>query len=212
MLPAMVHSGSPPSGAVALVPHGREQTPEQDLSVRAAGGDREALQALLREIARPLFTLSSHLCGAQDGRDATQEALERIVRSLDRFDPQRGAFRPWALSVARNVCRDRLRRRGLERAAFDADGDEQTALAPSRAPDPERLALARADAQALEAALATLPENMRAALVLFHFQEASYEEIASTLGVPIGTVMTWIFRGRRKLRDAMEESGKGEET
>lgn len=177
---------------------------ERTLSVRASRGERDALAALVGQHAKAVHSLCFHVCGFEEARDATQEALERIVRSVGHFDPARGDFRTWALTVARNVCRDRLRRRGLERAAFLDDGDETAARAASSAPNPEALVLARADARDVQRALADLPEGQRTALVLFHVHEASYEQIARTLGIPIGTVMTWIHRGRKRLRDAME--------
>ena len=177
---------------------------ERGLWGSAVRGDRDALSALLRRHAKGIHALAFHVCGPDDARDAAQESLERVVRSVAQFDPARGDFRTWALAVARNVCRDRLRRRGLERAAFLDDGDEAAARAPASAPDPEHLVLARARAREVLEALAGLPEGQRSALVLFHVHEASYEQIAQTLNVPIGTVMTWIFRGRRRLRDAME--------
>lgn len=182
---------------------------ERSLSGRAARGDREALTALLRTHAQAIHAVCFHVSGPSDARDAAQEALERVVRSVAQFDPSRGDFRTWALAIARNVCRDRLRRRGLERAAFLDDGEDAALRAPASAPDPEGLALARADARDIQEALASLPEGQRTALVLFHVHEASYEQIARTLGVPIGTVMTWIFRGRRRLRDALEVRARG---
>jgi len=177
---------------------------ERSLSARAASGDRQALTVLVSPHARAVYSLCFHVSGVADAHDAAQEALERIVRSVGQFDPTRGDFRTWAMTVARNVCRDRLRRRGLERAAFLDGGDEVASRAVSAAPTPENLALARADARDVQEALATLPEGQRSALVLFHVHEATYEQIAQALGVPIGTVMTWIYRGRRRLRDAME--------
>jgi RNA polymerase sigma-70 factor (ECF subfamily) len=194
-----------------LFPHavtGTSPTDAGDLpsvEARAARGDRGALEALLRAHARAVADLAQALCGPVEGRDAAQEALEKIVMSIGRFDPSRGAFRAWALTVARNVCRDRLRRRGLERAAFAADGEEPVAYAAGDLPDPERIAVARAGSVRVAAALETLPPPMRSALVLFHVHEASYEEIAETLDVPIGTVMTWLHRGRKRLRDALPE-------
>jgi RNA polymerase sigma-70 factor (ECF subfamily) len=169
----------------------------------AARGDRTALASLLREHARAIHDLCFHVAGSVDAADATQEALERVVTGIARFDPVRGSFRTWALGVARNVCRDRLRRRGFERTAFDDRADDEAERVASADPDPERMALARADARTLELALAGLPEPTRAAIVLFHIHEESYEEIAATLDVPIGTVMSWLHRGRRKLRDAI---------
>lgn len=173
------------------------------LEGRAARGDRDALGSLVREHARAVYELCHHVSGPSDGKDAAQEALERIVTSVGRFDPARGRFRGWALTVARNVCRDRLRRRGLERATFDSDGEATTERARSHRDDPEHQTLLRADARALARALETLPENLRTALVLFHVSEASYDEIAKTLDVPIGTVMTWLHRGRARLRAAL---------
>lgn len=176
-----------------------------ELAARAVAGDRAALEALLRAHSRDVAALCHHVAGASDGRDAAQESLERIVRELARFDASRGAFRSWALTVARNVCRDRLRRRGLERQTFDREGEVQTGRAEGRVPDPERLVIAREGASRLALALGGLPEPMQSAIVMFHVGEASYEEIAKTLDVPIGTVMTWLFRGRQRLRAAIEE-------
>lgn len=201
--PAALRAPTPPKAPSTTLPRSAE---EPSLLARARGGDRGALEILLAEHARAIWALCHGLSGTRDANDALQESLERIVRSLDRFDPGRGSFRVWAFAVARNVCRDRLRRCGLERATFHDDGDEQAAVAPSPAPDPERLAIARADQASMEAAIARLPENLRAAVVLFHFHELSYEQIATALEVPIGTVMTWIHRGRRRLRDSMEEA------
>jgi RNA polymerase sigma-70 factor (ECF subfamily) len=178
--------------------------PPIPLEERAKNGDRKALGTLLRMHARAIHQLCHYLTGPVDGLDASQEAMEKIVTGLHHFHPEKGSFRTWSLTVARNTCRDRLRRRGLERSTFASDGETHTELAQHHAPDPERLAAARGDATELERALATLPEHMRTALVLFHLHEATYEEIAQTLDVPMGTVMTWLHRGRKKLRAALE--------
>lgn len=192
--------------ATALAGAVKADVATRELAMRAIAGDRAALAALLSAHARDVATLCHHVAGAADARDAAQESLERIVRELARFDPSRGAFRSWALTVARNVCRDRLRRRGLERGAFDRDGDEQAASAVGALPDPERLAIARQGASSLSRALEELPESMREAVLMFHVGEASYEEIARALEVPIGTVMTWLHRGRQRLRAAIDGS------
>jgi RNA polymerase sigma-70 factor (ECF subfamily) len=182
----------------------RRQPIEESLEERASRGDRRALEALLREHARAVVDLCRVVAGAAEAHDAAQEALEKIVLSIGRFDPARGSFRAWALTVARNTCRDRLRRRGLERRAFVANGDQVAEITASEAPDAERIALARIESRRLAAALETLPDAMRLALVLFHVHDASYEEIAEALAVPIGTVMTWLHRGRKRLRATLE--------
>lgn len=203
--PAMAAAAISPEGEIAARGVPSSEAASSELVARAVAGDRTALEALLRAHARDVAALCHHVAGPADARDAAQESLERIVRELARFDATRGGFRGWALTVARNVCRDRLRRRGLERGAFDRDGNEQTARAQGGQPDPERVAIARQGATSLARALEGLPEPMRDAIVMFHVGEASYEEIAAALDVPIGTVMTWLHRGRQRLRAAIEE-------
>jgi RNA polymerase sigma-70 factor (ECF subfamily) len=203
--PAVVNAATSPRGEVAASGVPSADARSSALAARAAAGDRAALESLLRLHARDVATLCHHVAGAADAGDAAQESLERLVRELPRFDAARGSFRGWALTIARNVCRDRLRRRSLERGAFERDGDEQTARAEGGLPDPERLAIAQQGATSLARALEGLPEPMRAAVVMFHVGEASYEEIAQALEVPLGTVMTWLHRGRQRLRAAIEE-------
>ncbi|MAQ13813.1 MAG: RNA polymerase subunit sigma-24 [Sandaracinus sp.] len=186
---------------------GEPQATGAELARRAQGGDRDALSALLREHAADIHRLCHHVLGPTEGADGAQRALERIVRRIETFDPAKGSFRSWALTVAHNTCRDRLRRRGLERRTFADDGDEAARHVPLETPGPERLALARLEASALAEALTTLPDAMRSAIVLFHVHGQSYEEIAAALEVPKGTVMTWLHRGRKRLRAALEARG-----
>jgi RNA polymerase sigma-70 factor (ECF subfamily) len=173
------------------------------LAEKARGGDRESLEALLRRTAPDILRLCHRLSGTRDFEDNAQRALEKIVVALSSFDSSRGSFRGWALTVARNVCRDRGRRRGLEQATFDA---REPVDSPSSSPGPERLVLARVQTAQVDKALGELPEPMRAALVLFHVSGNSYEEIATTLKVPKGTVMTWLHRGRKRLRASLGEN------
>ncbi len=195
-----------PSSARARPGTASRGTPIDSLESRASRGDRRALEALLREHTRAVYDVCRYVAGVAEARDASQEALEKIVVSIEKFDPSKGTFRTWALTVARNVCRDRMRRRGLERRTFVDEGDDVTALTASEAPDVERVALARIESRRLAAALDTLPEPMRLALVLFHVHDSTYEEIAAALEVPIGTVMTWLHRGRKRLRAALESA------
>ena len=202
MLRAVMRSTSNADGS-ATSPAVASKDP---VELAAARGERAALEVLLRTHAPAMLSICQQFAGAQEARDALQESLERVVQQILRFDPAQGSFRSWAFTVTRNVCRDRLRRRGLERASFARDGGEQTQLALDAAPDPERVAIARQGADGIAHALAELPEDMRAALVMFHVHEASYEEIARSLSVPLGTVMTWLHRGRHRLRAAVEAS------
>jgi RNA polymerase sigma-70 factor (ECF subfamily) len=168
--------------AVATAPtaSAKLDAPQSDgvLEARAQAGDRTATGLLLKQHAPMLLGICQQIVGPGDARDALQESLERIVRQLARFDAREGTFRSWAGTVARNVC---------------------------RGPDPERDAMASQGTQALAKALDGLPEEMRTALLMFHVHEASYEEIARALEVPMGTVMTWLHRGRKRLQAAVEE-------
>jgi RNA polymerase sigma-70 factor, ECF subfamily len=181
-----------------------EDVGDDVLAARATSGDRQALEALLRRHAADVYKLCHLVAGETDAPDAAQRTLEKLVLNIDRFEPDKGSFRTWALTVARNVCRDRLRRRKLERATFRRDGEERVHREPDEQPSPERLALARIDAAHVGRALETLPEGMRSAIVMFHVHGASYEEIADSLAIPKGTVMTWLHRGRARLRAALE--------
>lgn len=177
----------------------------EEIEARAARGDREALAELLKQTSRPVFALCRALCGPALAPDLTQESLSRIVTAIAQFDPARGTFRSFALTIARNTCRDRQRRLRLEHSAFSKSGDAplDDAAAPTRSP--EQQALHKEHLRSLDVALAQLADGPRQALVLFYIQGASYEDIATTLKVPIGTVMSWIHRGRKQLRQAFSK-------
>lgn len=182
-----------------------EELADEELAARAQRGERRALDQLLRRYVREIHKLTHYLVGPTEGPDAAQLALEKIIARIDSYDPSKGAFRTWALTVARNTVRDRLRRKKLEARHFAKQGDEIATDASAKGPGPERLALARFGTADLARALDYLPEGQRSAIVLFHVHEASYTEIAETLGIPKGTVMTWLHRGRKKLQTLLEE-------
>lgn len=167
---------------------------ERETVVRAQRGDARAFSLLVQQYERAVMTLCSRYLRSTDAEDAAQDAFVRAFQHLDRFDLER-PFAPWLYQIARRVCLDRLRKRKAE--APEAAGGEPVApvLDPS----------VRIDAETAVRVLQTLDEGPREALALFHLHELSYEEIAQTLEVPIGTVMTWIHRGRGALREALGE-------
>jgi RNA polymerase sigma-70 factor (ECF subfamily) len=122
-----------------------------------------------------------------DALDATQEALLALVRGLPRFDG-RSSFATWSYRVATNTCLDELRRRRRRPVPLD----ELSVTAPG----PEDLAAGVADRLSIDEALATLPAEFRAAVVLRDVCALDYAEIAEVLGVPPGTVRSRIARGR----------------
>ena len=169
-----------------------DDTSDADLVAASQAGDRAALDLLLRRHHDRLRALARRLCGNDaDAADATQEALIAIVRGLPRFD-QRAAFGTWAYRVATNACLDELRRRS-RRPRPEADAFSTVAASAS---DPAEVAGARVD---VDAALATLPLEFRAAVVLRDLCALDYAEIAEVLDIPSGTVRSRIARGRAQI-------------
>jgi RNA polymerase sigma-70 factor (ECF subfamily) len=171
----------------------------------AQAGDRTALDALLRRHHDRIHAVCRRLAGNEaDALDATQEALIAIARGIRRFDG-RAAFTTWSYRVATNACLDELRRRrrrpvpGLvdDPPAEGGGVDATVAAAPDRAE-------AVADRLAVDAALAQLPEEFRAPVVLRDLCDLDYAEIAEVLGIPPGTVRSRIARGRAQLAQLLD--------
>jgi RNA polymerase sigma-70 factor (ECF subfamily) len=126
--------------------------------------------------------------------DACQEAARRALRHRERFDPSR-PFYPWFYGILRNHCFDRLRKRGRE-VPIEA---QPVALAQGA---DERLATSE-QFESLRRAMDRLDEPLREIIELRHLQDASYEEMAAILDIPMGTVMSRLYRARIKLRQLL---------
>ena len=184
----------------------------------ATGGDKVAFGRLVERHKTSVFGLCYRLLGgggaraaSDEARDAAQEAFVRAFTHLARFDA-RQPFGAWVLRIARNHCIDLLRRRrptlALVPETRGEDGPEP-GVAPELA---DRFATTGEEAMQeqeaqrdLELAVARLPPRYREVIALFHQQHKSYAEIAATLQVPLGTVMTWLHRARKQLRVQLSE-------
>ena len=165
----------------------------------AQGGDREALDALLRRHYDRVYALCRRVAGNDaDALDAAQEALIAIVRGLHRFDG-RASFTTWTYRVATNACLDELRRR-RRRPHVGLPEHEGVATAGAARPALDTGVSDRLD---LDAALATLPLEFRTAVVLRDLCQLDYAEIAQVLDIPPGTVRSRIARGRAALARAL---------
>ncbi|HVF31673.1 MAG TPA: sigma-70 family RNA polymerase sigma factor [Acidimicrobiales bacterium] len=161
----------------------------------AVGGDRDALDRLLRRHAERLHAVCRRVMGNDaDAADALQEAMIAIVRGLARFDG-RSAFSTWTYRVATNACLDELRRR---RRRPEPVEDEVLDVASPTVRDPLEGIGDRAD---IDAALGRLAPEFRAAVVLRDLVGLDYAEIGDILGAPPGTVKSRIARGRAALAD-----------
>jgi RNA polymerase sigma factor (sigma-70 family) len=144
-----------------------------------------------------------------DVQDAVSETMRRAIEGMGRLHDGE-PLRPWLMGIARHVALDARRARGRSlrrRAPETVDGASPLDDIPVQKPGPfEQLADARRAAKVKEA-LARLPEGPRQALTLFHLEGVGYDEITRRLGVPMGTVATWVSRGRKALLGELESEG-----
>ncbi|MFC4493560.1 RNA polymerase sigma factor SigE [Streptomyces ovatisporus] len=148
-----------------------------------------------------VYRLAYRLTGNQhDAEDLTQEVFVRVFRSLSTYTP--GTFEGWLHRITTNLFLDTVRRK--QRIRFDALADDAAERLPSREPTPQQhFNDTHFDAD-VQQALDTLAPEFRAAVVLCDIEGLSYEEIAATLGVKLGTVRSRIHRGRSQLRKALQ--------
>ncbi|MEO6987226.1 MAG: sigma-70 family RNA polymerase sigma factor [Aquihabitans sp.] len=180
---------------------------EHDLVTSAQAGDRRALDQLLRDQQANIYAVCRRIAGNDaDALDATQEALIAVVRGLPRFDG-RSRFSTWVYRVATNACLDELRRRSRRPVVGLPEHDGM----PIEQPDPSTPDPGDAVANQLlvDAALADLPFDFRAAVVLRDLCQLDYAEIAEVLGIPPGTVRSRIARGRGQLADHLSGNQTG---
>lgn len=163
--------------------------------------DSRQLQACLPGLRR----YARALAGALHADDLVQDTVERAWRKLDQWQ-RGGEMRPWLFSIMHNLHVDQLRRPGLDLQELD---DDTVLPAPERAPG-QAIAIGEMDA-----ALARLPLGQREVILLVALEQMPYEQVAATLGIPVGTVMSRLSRGREKLRallDGRPASGHGAPT
>ena len=162
-------------------------------------------EQVVRDHSARVYRLAYRLSGnKQDAEDLTQETFVRVFRSLADFSP--GTFEGWLHRITTNLFLDMVRRR--QRIRFDAL-PEDTERLPGAAPSPEQVyADTHLDPQ-VQAALDALSPEFRVAVVLCDIEGLTYEEIAATLGIKLGTVRSRIHRGRVQLREALAHLAPG---
>jgi RNA polymerase sigma-70 factor (ECF subfamily) len=163
-------------------------------------------EEIVTEHSARVYRLAYRLTGnAHDAEDLTQEVFVRVFRSLHTYTP--GTFEGWLHRITTNLFLDQARRKS--RIRFDALGDDADARLSSRLPTPDAEYVDRGFDDDVEAALAQLPPDFRAAVVLCDVEGLSYEEIATVLDVKMGTVRSRIHRGRAMLRDSLAHRAPG---
>ncbi len=172
----------------------------RDGGAPAGGWEPPTWEEVVEQHSARVYRLAYRLTGnVHDAEDLTQDVFVRVFRSLHTYQP--GTFEGWLHRITTNVFLDKMRRK--QRIRFDALTDESAARLPGRGPGPEqRYDDAHFDDD-VQRALDALSPDFRAAVVLCDIEGLSYEEVAATLGIKLGTVRSRIHRGRAQLREAL---------
>ena len=181
--------------------------------VRLAQRGREAaFRELVHRYERPVFALVYRMVRDREvAEDLAQDTFVKVLNHIDRYSPD-FKFSSWLFKIANNVAIDHLRRRQVDTVSLDgnphattADAVEASVLDPEAPQEsPLEELEARELGQAIERAIGRLRPEYRACILLRHVEGRSYEEIATTLDLPLGTVKTYIHRARQALRTALD--------
>jgi RNA polymerase sigma-70 factor, ECF subfamily len=186
--------------------------PDADVVALAQQGREHAFRELIRRYERPVFSLIFRMVRDREtAEDLAQEAFIKVLNHIDRYRPE-FKLSSWLFKIANNVAIDYLRKRQLPTVSIDgspmaasaaeveATSFDVTARGESALEEMESRELG----SAIEKAIARLRPEYRSCIMLRHVEGRSYEEIAATLDLPLGTVKTYIHRARHELREALE--------
>jgi RNA polymerase sigma-70 factor (ECF subfamily) len=176
-------------------------TDEAEMLARIAQGDVEALGALYDRFAPLVFPVALRVLRVRaEAEDALHDAFVIVFERASQYAPERGSVSSWLVTLVRNLCIDRARRRERRGALV-----QKEALAPSIGTEtPEELLTDATERARVRKALDTLPEAQRDTLLVAFFEGLSYPEIAEREGVPLGTIKSRAARAMAALRVELE--------
>jgi RNA polymerase sigma-70 factor (ECF subfamily) len=187
--------------------------PDADVAALAKEGREPAFRELVRRYERPVFSLIFRMVRDREtAEDLAQDTFIKVLNNIDRYRPE-FKLSSWLFKIANNVTIDHLRRRQLATVSLDGSPHAATAAeAHATSLDVESRGQSALEAiesselgSAIEAAIGKLRPEYRSCILLRHVEGRSYEEIAATLDLPLGTVKTYIHRARHELREALED-------
>lgn len=176
---------------------------EQELIRSAQSGDRDAMIQLLREIETHVYRTAYYILGnEQDAMDAAQEALIRVYTKIESFE-EKAQFKTWVQRIVTNICIDKFRRTkptvSIDEHAMNFTADHSV----------EEEVVATYISQDVREAINKLSDHYRAVIVLRYLQDFSYNEISDSLGLPLNTVKSYLFRARQQLQSLLQDYQKG---
>jgi RNA polymerase sigma-70 factor (ECF subfamily) len=186
--------------------------PDADVVALAQRGREDAFRELVRRYERPVFSLIFRMVrDSATAEDLAQDTFIKVLNHVDRYRPE-FKLSSWLFKIANNVAIDHLRRRQLDTVSMSgsphADSASEVAATSFDVASTAESALDQIESKelgsAIEKAIARLRPEYRSCILLRHVEDRSYEEIAATLDLPLGTVKTYIHRARHELREALE--------
>ena len=184
---------------------------DHDLVVRAQKGSEKAYRELLDRYQRPVFSLIYRMVrDREQAEDLSQETFVRVFNHIDRYDPAY-KFSSWIFKIATNLTIDWMRKKEVPTVSIDGSryattSDEieaSTITVESKDETPEELLIARELGNEIEQAITRLRPEYKTAILLRHVEDKPYEEIAQIMSLPLGTVKTYIHRGRKELQEML---------
>ncbi|MGI5133094.1 RNA polymerase sigma factor [Pseudonocardia sp. CA-107938] len=178
---------------------------DDDLVADVVDGSQSALAALYDRYSRRTYSLARRLCG-DDGlaEEVVQEVFLSFWKAPHRFDPARGAFSTWILTLVHHRSVDAVRREASVRRHTVPATDDGEEWSAATGPGADQDALESLTADEVRTALRALPDEQRRALSLAYFGGYTQSEIAGLTGAPIGTVKSRMFTGIKRLRAVLE--------
>ncbi|MCL2702323.1 MAG: RNA polymerase sigma factor [Defluviitaleaceae bacterium] len=176
-----------------------------ELLEKAASGDIAAFELLIAEYEKLIFSQAFRMMGnAWDARDAAQESLIKIYKNIHKCHDIH-SFKSWIRAITNNTCIDELRRRGNKREdslnrMFETEEGEVELQFESTDPGPEAVLLGIEKQERIQLAINRLPVKYKTLIVLRDINGLSYEELAETTGLSLGTVKSRLSRSREKLK------------
>jgi RNA polymerase sigma-70 factor, ECF subfamily len=180
----------------------------EDLQIldRFKKGDPSAFEEIVLKYQDKIYNLCRHMLGnSHDAEDAAQDAFLKAYQALSKFQPEASLY-TWLYRIATNTCID-YRKKPIFESLF-GDYGEGEILVHDRAsdtPSPEKLYQSKQIDQALQEGLGRLSPKLRAIIILKEIEELTYEEIADTLEISMGTVKSRIARAREELQKLMKK-------